>query len=119
MASLLGVESMISIGVILDNLRSASDLAIDGMLSSSDIAHHALFAWTYSSTEVWNAYLSMESFDLELTELDIEVGYKVLEDVTAFSHQFGGLLVGQNLFDVLVWALEVREEQNEDFLRIS
>lgn len=61
----------------------------------------------------------MKAFDLQLAELDIKVCDEVLKDVSALGHQLGRLFVGDDLLDVLLWPLEVREEENEDFALVA
>lgn len=61
----------------------------------------------------------MEASDLKLVELDEELRNKVLKDIVAVVQELGGLFVSQDLLDVLVWSLKVREKKNEDFLLVT
>lgn len=61
----------------------------------------------------------METLDLQFVELDEEPRDEVFKDIVAVVEQLGGLLICQNLLDVLVGPLEVREEENEHFLLIT
>ena len=91
------------------------------LCGSSDVAHHALLAWTHSAItgEAWETALSVEAFDLQLAKFDVKVGDKVFKDVSTLSHQFGGLLVRQDLIDVLFRTFEVWEEQYKHFLCVA
>ena len=112
------------------NARSVRCLTI-GTISASDIAHHSLFTRANSTSIIVsharggsgvkrrNDGLAMEATDLQFAKLDVEVSNKILEDVATLSHKFGRLFVGQDLLNVLFGAFEVREEQNEHFLRIA
>ena len=62
--------------------------------------------------------MAMVTADLQFTKLDVEAGDEVLEYVSTFGHQFSCLLISQGFLDVLFGSLEVRKEQNEDFLWI-
>ena len=108
----------LSISVILNDSRSfLGSLA----LSSSDIAHHPLLTGTHCpvTAESWNAALSVETFDLKLTKFHVKIGDEIFEDVTGLGHKLGRNFLGQDLFDILVWPLKVREKQNEYFLWIA
>ena len=91
------------------------------LIGSSDVAHHALLAWAHSAitAEAWKTALSVEAFDLQLAKFDVKVGDKVFKDVSTLSHQLGGLLVRQDLVDVLFRTFEVWEKQDEHFLCVA
>lgn len=63
--------------------------------------------------------LGMKASDLQLSKLHVKVGNEVLKDVSALGHQFCRLLVRDNLLDVLLRSLEVREEKDEDFALVA
>ena len=86
--------------------------------STLNVAHHSLLTWADSSVLNRHGALSMEATDLELTELHIKVGNEVFKDVSALGHEFGGLLVSQDLLDVLFGSLKVREQKYEYLLWI-
>ena len=88
---------------------------------SANVAHHALLAWAHSSVVSEGRYiaLAVETPDLKLTKLDVEVGNKVLKDVTALSHQLGSLLVSQDFLNVLLGSLKVGEQKNEYLFRVA
>ena len=61
----------------------------------------------------------MEAFNLKLAKLDIEIGDEGLENVPTLSHQLGCLLICQDLLDILLRLLKVREQQDEDLLGVA
>ena len=61
----------------------------------------------------------MEAFNLKLAKLDIEIGDEGLENVPTLSHQLGCLLISQDLLDILLRLLKVREQQDEDLLGVA
>ena len=75
--------------------------------------------WTHGASNSIGVCLSMESFNLELTKLDIEVLNEVFEHISTLAHEFSRLLVSEDFVDKFVWTLKVGEQQDEDFLRIS
>ena len=108
-----------------DHLRLALDLAVCALCwAAPDIAHVSLLAWTDSPiivvvVEGGHATLVMKTSDLQLAELHVEICNEVLKDVSALRHQLGRLLVRDDLLDVLLGPLEVREEKNEHFALVA
>ena len=86
---------------------------------STHIAHKALFSRTDRSYESRHSAFAMEALDLKLLKFDVEVSNEVLEDISAFSHQFSCLLISQHFFDIFIRALEVGEQEDENFLRVT
>ena len=57
----------------------------------------------------------MEPFDLQFSELDMELLDEFLKHIGVVSHQFLSFLLGHDLADVDVRGFEVWEQQNEHF----
>ena len=95
-------------------------LAVPTALSSLYIAHHSLFSGAHGAIVAERRYISftVETTDLQLSELDVEVRNEVFKDVATLGHQFRRLLISQYLLNVLIGSLEVGEQQNEDLFRI-
>ena len=110
-----------SVRIVPDHLRLALDLAVCAFWAAPDIAHVSLLAWTDSPivVEGGHAPLVMKTSDLQLAELHVKIGDEVLKDVSALRHQLGRLLVRDDLLDVLLRPLEVREEKNEDLALVA
>ena len=96
-------------------------MSVGAFRSPANITHAALLAGTNSSIvmEGRHTALGMEATNLQFTELDVEVGDEVLEDIAALRHQLGRLLVCEHLLDILIRLLEVREEENEDLALVA
>jgi len=88
-------------------------------LLTANVAHESLFSWADSAIESRHGSLSVEAFDLKLAKLDVEVCYKVFENISTLCHQFRCLLVSEDFLDVFFGALKVWEKKNEHFLWIA
>ena len=80
-------------------------------IGTTKITHHALFTRAYRTNIVVgineaskrrHLRLTVEAVNLKPTKFYVEVCNKILEDVSAFWHQFWSLLVRKNLLDILL-----------------
>ena len=96
-------------------------LAVPTALSSLYIAHHSLFSGAHGAIVAERGHISftVETTDLQLSELDVEVRNEVFKDVATLGHQFRRLLISQHFLNVFIRSLEVREQQDEDLFGIS
>ena len=112
-----------TIGVVLCNSRVTCHLTIILIVIVSlttHVAHESLLCRTDRADESRNTTaFAMEALDLKLSKFDVEVRDKVFKDVSALSHEFGCLLISQDFFNILIGALKVREQENEDLLGVT
>ena len=109
--------------MITDNFRHHFSLRFNQcIVPSYFIRYHALvlLPWVYCAVKALvmtadSLAFAMEALDLKLAKLYVEAVDEILKYVSTLSHKFGRLLISQHFSDVLFGALEVREEEDENF----